>query len=477
MKKTFSVVLVLLLLLSMIPIGILAHAAYELTDTYANLYASVQGETNASAAYKAFAERAYTDGFPVIARLFLATADAEAKHADDEWAILLGMGATVRPVAEAPVVGTTAENLRAAFEGETYEYTVMYPGFIAAAEAEGMADARRIFNFAMRAEQVHAINYADVLANLANTEYINSTYGVVYCCPICGEVVTELPGRCPICGAAGSTFAIYNETYFNLYASVQGETNASAAYKAFAEKAYTDGFPVIARLFLATADAEAKHADDEWAILLGMGATVRPAAEAPVVGTTAENLRAAFEGETYEYTVMYPGFIATAEAEGMASARRIFNFAMRAEQVHAINYADVLANLANTEYINSTYGVVYRCPICGEVVTERPGRCPICGAVGISFVEYGEITKYPVTSISVDAPTVTNVVRGGKYNFTVTLNEGAYEGDIVWSVSNQSYASVDSDGTVAILNKTGTVILTATDPLSSLNQSIVLRIV
>jgi rubrerythrin/predicted acyl esterase len=182
-----------------------------LKQTYANLYAAVTGETNAAAFYRASAAKALADGYPVIAQLFNATADAEAKHADDEWAILVSMGATVRPVADTPTVGTTAENLKAAFDGETYEYTVMYPAFVAAAQAEGFADATRIFRFAMAAEEVHAGNYIDVLTMLQanNIAGINAKYAVVYRCVTCGEVVTVLPANCPICGRAGDTFAAY----------------------------------------------------------------------------------------------------------------------------------------------------------------------------------------------------------------------------------------------------------------------------
>jgi len=179
-----------------------------------------------------------------------------------------------------------------------------------------------------------------------------------------------------------------SQTYANLYDSVQGETNASAAYKAYAAQALKEGYSIIANLFLATADAEAKHAEDEWGILQNMGATERPVAKKPVVRTTAQNLKAAFDGETYEYTEMYPGFLADARQEGFTEAARIFNFAQKAERIHAGNYADVLENLRNSSYIKDTYQEVYRCPICGEVVTQRPTSCPICGAAGDTFVAY-----------------------------------------------------------------------------------------
>ncbi|MCL2153220.1 MAG: rubrerythrin family protein, partial [Oscillospiraceae bacterium] len=194
MKKITSCLLILMLLVLTLPLRTFALAALEDTQTYTNLYAAVQGETNATATYKAFAAKAEADGYPVIARLFLATADAEAKHAEDEWAVLVSMGATARPTADTPTVGTTAENLQAAFDGETYEYTEMYPGFVATAVAEGMNEnpynARRIFNLASQAEAVHAGNYADVLANLGDLAYINTKYAVVYRCPVCGEIVT-----------------------------------------------------------------------------------------------------------------------------------------------------------------------------------------------------------------------------------------------------------------------------------------------
>jgi X-Pro dipeptidyl-peptidase len=191
---------------------------------------------------------------------------------------------------------------------------------------------------------------------------------------------------------APAPITIAKQTYANLFAAVQGETNAAAFYRASAAKALADGYPVIAQLFTATADAEAKHADDEWAILLSLGATAgeRPVAAAPVVGATAENLLEAFNGETYEYTVMYPEFIAAAQAEGFAAAERIFKLACDAEAVHAINYNDVRTLLLadNVAGINAKYAAVYRCPVCGEVEITRPVNCPICNVAGTSFVAY-----------------------------------------------------------------------------------------
>jgi len=84
--------------------------------------------------------------------------------------------------------------------------------------------------------------------------------------------------------------------------------------------------------------------------------------------------------------------------------------------------------------------------------------------------------KAPITSIQIDAPSTTTVIRGGIYSFRAILNEGALGDGIIWSVNNPLYATVNSNGIVAVLNKTGTAILTASDPASGLSHSIVLRI-
>ena len=82
----------------------------------------------------------------------------------------------------------------------------------------------------------------------------------------------------------------------------------------------------------------------------------------------------------------------------------------------------------------------------------------------------------PITSIKIDAPITTTVARGAIYNFGLILNEGAIGNDIVWTVSDPSFAIVDDKANVYILNKTGTVRLVATDPVSGLSHSIALRI-
>jgi hypothetical protein len=92
-----------------------------------------------------------------------------------------------------------------------------------------------------------------------------------------------------------------------------------------------------------------------------------------------------------------------------------------------------------------------------------------------SLVERNQ-EEVPVTSLRINTAPIVSVKRGEILRFMVTLNDGAQTDGIVWSVSSKTYATVDNKGTVTILNKTGTVILTAADLSSGLSHSIILRI-
>jgi hypothetical protein len=87
-----------------------------------------------------------------------------------------------------------------------------------------------------------------------------------------------------------------------------------------------------------------------------------------------------------------------------------------------------------------------------------------------------EKPRVPITELRISAVATVSVKRGATVRFALLLNEGADDLDIIWSVSNPLYATVNNDNSITILNKTGTVILTATDPISELSNSIVLRI-
>ena len=156
----------------------------------------------------------------------------------------------------------------------------------------------------------------------------------------------------------------------NLAAAFAGESQANRKYLMFAEQAEKDGFKGVAKLFRATAEAETIHAFAEFRANGG-------------VGTTAENLQAAINGETYEFSEMYPPMIKEAEAEGDKTAARVFHFANEAEKVHAQLYKEALADMAGAD---DDY---YLCPICGYIHKGKTeANCPICGAKASMFKKF-----------------------------------------------------------------------------------------
>lgn len=151
-----------------------------------------------------------------------------------------------------------------------------------------------------------------------------------------------------------------------------GESQARQKYRVFAEKAERDGFPNIAQLFRTTSAAEAIHAEGHMKAM-------------DMIGSTAENLRAAIAGETYEYTEMYPPMAERAEAEGH-KAKRMFGYARGAEKVHAEHYkAALVAVESGTDLAE---GEFYLCSVCGNIEFRKPEEaCPICGAKASSYIQ------------------------------------------------------------------------------------------
>jgi len=159
-------------------------------------------------------------------------------------------------------------------------------------------------------------------------------------------------------------------TMENLKTAFAGESQARNKYLAFAKKAEQDGLPNVARLFRTAAEAELVHALGH---LQAMGA----------VGSTAENLQAAFEGETYEHEQMYPPMLEQAQQEGH-KGKVMMGLALKAEKVHAELYQRALEavkagkDLAEAEF--------YYCPVCGHVELGKPAqRCPICNAAADKY--------------------------------------------------------------------------------------------
>jgi rubrerythrin len=157
----------------------------------------------------------------------------------------------------------------------------------------------------------------------------------------------------------------------NLQEAFAGESQANRRYLFFAEKADKEGYPQVARLFRAAAEAETVHAKNHLNAMDG-------------VGTTAENLMAASVGEHYEFTRMYPPFIEDAERENNTRAERSFRYANEVEKIHHGHFeATLKAVNEGAELKEEPY---YVCQVCGNTVAgEPPEQCPVCGAPAKAF--------------------------------------------------------------------------------------------
>jgi rubrerythrin len=158
----------------------------------------------------------------------------------------------------------------------------------------------------------------------------------------------------------------------NLSEAFAGESQANQKYRSYAEKAEQEGFPNIARLFRTTAEAERIHAAGHLRALDGVGAT-------------AENLQAAIDGETFEYTEMYPPMVEQAATDNH-QAKFMFNFAVKAEAVHAKLYQAALDAVKEGKDLAETN--FYLCPVCGHIeFGTPPDACPICSTKADRFVQ------------------------------------------------------------------------------------------
>jgi len=162
-------------------------------------------------------------------------------------------------------------------------------------------------------------------------------------------------------------------TVDNLKEAFAGESQANRKYLAFAKKADAEGKPMIAKLFRSAAAAETVHAHAHFRVLDG-------------VGSTADNLKAAVEGEGFEFMEMYPKFVAEAEAEDNKAALMSFNNALAVEEIHHGMYSQALDAFSAGNDLPD--GKIFVCPVCGNTVCgEAPEKCPICGAAKAKFFE------------------------------------------------------------------------------------------
>ncbi|MBW2689290.1 MAG: rubrerythrin family protein [Deltaproteobacteria bacterium] len=163
-----------------------------------------------------------------------------------------------------------------------------------------------------------------------------------------------------------------SKTENNLLEAFAGESQANRKYLAFADKADAEGHKQVAKLFRAAAAAETVHAHAHLRALGG-------------IKGTAENLQEAVDGETFEFTSMYPQMIEAAGSEGFDAALRSFTLANTVEKVHAELYQTALDNLGSNQDVD-----YYVCKVCGNTLEGEPhGPCSVCQAGPVAFFKVG----------------------------------------------------------------------------------------
>ena len=158
-----------------------------------------------------------------------------------------------------------------------------------------------------------------------------------------------------------------SKTEANLWKAFAGESQARNKYTYFASKAKKEGYEQIAAIFEETALNEKEHAKIWFKELSG-------------IGTTAENLQAAADGENYEWTDMYLEFAKTAKEEGFDRIAYLFEEVEKKEKEHEERYRKLLANVEEGKVFEAGSVKIWKCRNCGHIVvgTSAPEVCPVC---------------------------------------------------------------------------------------------------
>ena len=173
------------------------------SKTEANLMTAFAGESEARNKYTYFASKAKKDGYNQIAAIFEETANNEKEHAK-MWFKLLNGG-----------IGTTAENLLAAAEGENYEWTDMYATFAKEAREEGFEEIAELFDGVAAIEKEHEERYRKLLENVKGDLVFSKDNEVIWQCANCGHICVgkKAPDVCPVCAHPQSYFQVKAENY------------------------------------------------------------------------------------------------------------------------------------------------------------------------------------------------------------------------------------------------------------------------
>ncbi|HZK03448.1 MAG TPA: rubrerythrin family protein [Bacteroidaceae bacterium] len=158
-----------------------------------------------------------------------------------------------------------------------------------------------------------------------------------------------------------------SKTEENLKTAFAGESEARNKYTYFASKARKEGFVQIASLFEETANNEKEHAKIWFKLLNG-------------IGSTADNLKSAAEGENYEWTDMYAKFAVEADNEGFKDIAKLFRGVAAIEKEHEERYLALLNNMNTDRVFIREDVVIWQCSNCGHIVIGKkaPDMCVVC---------------------------------------------------------------------------------------------------
>jgi rubrerythrin len=199
----------ILLLAFMVLLALTGCSKVTPVKTTENLKAGIKGETTASAKYAAFAQKAREEGFDTIAKFFDAASKAESIHAANHSKVLEELGVKMDEFKPEFEVKTTAENLQAAIDGETYEINTMYPQFLTDAKAEKVEKAVKSFTWAFDTEKKHQQFYTRCLEALKMNSEKNLPLAYAVC-PVCGNTYDKanMDAKCAFCQTESSKFII-----------------------------------------------------------------------------------------------------------------------------------------------------------------------------------------------------------------------------------------------------------------------------
>lgn len=185
------------------------------TETEKNLLKAFAGESQARNRYTMFAKQARKEGYRQIEAIFMETAEQEKEHAKRFFSFLEGGMVEITASFPAGKVGTTAENLKAAAEGENEEWAELYPHFAEVAAAEGFQKIANVFKNIAKVEKEHEARYLALMANVVDGKVFEREEKVEWVCRNCGFVheSTKAPKMCPACDHSQEHFEIKVKNY------------------------------------------------------------------------------------------------------------------------------------------------------------------------------------------------------------------------------------------------------------------------